>query len=96
MILPQLAKGNFTPNPRNESVASTRITADGEVLTFEDETFNEILYPECNAPKPGSELIVYYYIDESRVGSGKRYKRSFTTGEPDKFEYVGTHGAYGN
>lgn len=77
-------------------VASTRITADGEVLTFEDETFNEILYPECNAPKPGTELIVYYYIDETQVEYGKRYKRSFATGDPDKFEYVGTHGTYGN
>ena len=76
------------------TVASTKITAEGEVMSFEDKTFQNILYPDCSAPEPGTKLTVFYYIDEEYLPYGEYYKRSFTSGDPALFEYVGSHGAY--
>ena len=76
------------------TVASVKTTTDGEVISFEDQTFRNVIYPDFNAPEPGTRLVVFYYIDEEYVSYGQSFKRVFTSCTPDQFEYVGSHGAY--
>jgi hypothetical protein len=77
-------------------VATKEITADGEVISFTDEAFNKVIYADFKAPEPGTKLLLYYTVEEERLEYGKGYKHSFASGDPDRFEYVGTHGAYIN
>ena len=74
--------------------ATMNYTADGQVITFTDEAFNSILYKDGTAPKPGTVMMIFYTVDEGYVESGSRYKHSFASGDPEKFVYVGSHGAY--
>lgn len=77
-------------------VATKETTSDGEVISFTDEAFNKVLYSDFTAPEPGTKLLLYYTVEEERLESGKGYKHPFASGDPDKFEYIGTHGAYIN
>ena len=77
-------------------VATKEVTADGEVISFTDEAFNKVIYADFKAPEPGTKLLLYYTVEEERIEYGKGYKHSFASGDPDRFEYVGTHGAYIN
>ena len=54
----------------------------------------EILYTDNTAPEPGTELLIFYVINEENLQYGIRYKNSVSTADPNKYEYVGTHGAY--
>ncbi|MBR4557578.1 MAG: hypothetical protein IKO15_08865 [Clostridiales bacterium] len=76
------------------TVATMNYTADGQVITFTDEAFNSILYTDGTAPKPGTVMMIFYTVDEEYVESGGIYKHSFASGDPEKFVYVGSHGAY--
>ncbi|MBR3463288.1 MAG: hypothetical protein IKH20_11505 [Clostridiales bacterium] len=75
-------------------VASKETTDEGQAITFTDEAFNGILYKDGNAPEPGTSLIIFYTVDGTRLLSGKHYKRMFTTADPLKFEYSGSHTAF--
>lgn len=76
------------------TVATKTYTAEGQRITFTDEAFAPCLYAEGGAPEPGTELMFFYTVDETYLSSGANYKRIFTTGDPDEFEYAGSHGAY--
>ena len=76
------------------TVATKTYTADGQRITFTDEAFAPCLYDDGIAPEAGTELMFFYTVDETYVSSGANYKRIFTTGDPNEFEYVGSHGAY--
>ncbi len=78
------------------TVASKEVTPDGEIITFTDEAFNTVLYTDFTAPDPGTKQLLFYTVDEEQVTYGKGYKHTFTSGDPERFEYVGTHGAYIN
>ena len=75
-------------------VAAKETTDEGQAITFTDEAFNGILYKDKNAPEPGTSLIIFYTVDGTRLLSGKHYKRMFTTADPAKYVYSGTHAAY--
>ena len=91
-----LDKQNITAEWYYEEVTvkEKNYTAEGQVITFTDEAFNSILYTDGTAPQPGTVMMIFYTVDEDRVASGYRYKRSFTSGDPEQFVYVGSHGAY--
>ena len=76
------------------TVATKNYTSDGQTITFTDETFVDLICPNGQAPEPGTELLVFYTIDEEYVETGYKYKRIFTTGRPGEFEYVGSHTSY--
>ncbi len=76
------------------TVGTRNYTAEGQVITFTDETFNTILYTDGTAPQPGTVMMIFYTVDEDYVDLGYSYKRSFATGDPEEFVYVGSHGAY--
>ena len=76
------------------TVGSKEVTEKGEVISFTDPTFNTILYTERDAPEPGTQLLVFYVINEEVLEYGIRYKSELCTAYPDQYEYVGTHGAY--
>jgi len=75
-------------------IASKEDSAEGQSVKFTDETFGGILYTGSNVLEPGASLIVFYTVDEEYVQHGTKYKRVFTTADPDTFEYVGSHKAY--
>ena len=77
-------------------VATKEVTPDGEVISYTDEAFNKVIYKDFTAPEPGTKQLLYYTVEEERLESGKGYKHTFASGDPDKFVYVGTHGAYIN
>ena len=68
-------------------MAQKETTDEGQAITFTDETFNGILYKDKTAPEPGTSLIIFYTVDGTKLLSGKRYKRMFTTADPGKYEY---------
>ena len=76
------------------TVATKSYASDGQTITFTDETFVDLICPDGQAPEPGTELLVFYTIDEEYVETGYKYKRIFTTGRPGEFEYVGSHTSY--
>jgi hypothetical protein len=76
------------------TVAAKNYTSDGQKITFTDDTFISLLSPDGQAPEPGTELMVFYTIDEDYLESGYKYKRIFTTGKPGEVEYVGSHTSY--
>ena len=76
------------------TVAAKNYTSDGQKITFTDDTFISLLSPDGKAPEPGTELMVFYTIDEDYLESGYKYKRIFTTGKPGEVEYVGSHTSY--
>ncbi|MBR6960126.1 MAG: hypothetical protein IKH76_06565 [Clostridiales bacterium] len=66
----------------------------GTAIELSDDSFMRILYTDNTAPEPGTELLIFYVINEENLQYGIRYKNSVSTADPNKFEYVGTHGAY--
>ena len=76
------------------TVATKSYASDGLTITFTDNTFVSLICPDGQAPEPGTELMVFYTVDEEYVESGYMYKRIFTTGKPGEFEYVGSHTSY--
>ncbi len=76
------------------TVATKSYASDGLTITFTDDTFVSLICPDGQAPEPGTELMVFYTVDEEYVESGYMYKRIFTTGKPGEFEYVGSHTSY--
>ena len=76
------------------TVGTRNYTAEGQVITFTDETFNSILYTDGTAPQPGTVMMIFYTVDEEYLDLGYKYKHSFASGDPEKFVYVGSHGAY--
>ena len=75
-------------------VISKENTADGTVIEFSDDSFKKIIFKDDTAPEPGSELMLFYVIDENNLQYGIRYKDVITNADPGKYEYVGSHGAY--
>lgn len=75
-------------------VATKDYTSDGQSITFTDKTFNGVLYPDGSAPEPGTVMLLFYTVDEEYVSTGVNYKRIFVSGDPDKFEYSGSHTAF--
>ena len=75
-------------------VATKEYTANGQSITYTDPTFNGAIYPDGEAPEPGTVLILFYTVDEDFVQYGTKYKRVFGTADPESFEYAGSHGAY--
>ena len=75
-------------------VAQIETSDEGKAITFTDEAFNGILYKDGNVPEPGTSLIIFYTVDGTRLLSGKHYKRMFTTADPAKYVYSGSHSAY--
>ncbi len=75
-------------------VATVEDTADGQLITYTDESINAVLYTDRSAPEPGTSQLLYYTIDEDCLSYGKNYKRTFASGDPEKFVYVGSHTAY--
>ena len=75
-------------------VATKDYKADGQSITFTDEAFNGVIYPDGSAPEPGTVMLLFYTVDEEYVEYGKKYKRVFLTGDPEIFEYAGSHKAY--
>ncbi len=75
-------------------VAQIETSDEGKAITFTDEAFNGIFYKDGNVPEPGTSLIIFYTVDVTRLLSGKHYKRMFTTADPAKYVYSGSHTAY--
>lgn len=75
-------------------VATVEDTADGQLITYTDEAINAVLYTDRSAPEPGTSQLLYYTIDEDCLSYGKSYKRTFASGDSEKFVYVGSHTAY--
>ena len=76
------------------TVAENEPVADGVRIIYDDESFCTVINVDGTEDKPGTVLMVYYVIDEELLATGKHYKRSFAKGDPELFEYVGSHGAY--
>ena len=76
-------------------VAKKDTTADGVEISFTDPAINFILFKDGNAPEPGTEMLLFYTVDEEYLNDyGIRYKRVFSSGVSGEFEYVGSHGAF--
>ena len=75
-------------------VDTVTYTADGQIITYTDKAINSVLYTDGSAPEPGTVMLLYYTVDKEYLEYGKGYKRTFASGDPDKFEYVGSHTAY--
>ena len=75
-------------------VAQIETSDKAKAITFTDEAFYGILYKDANVPEPGTSLIIFYTVDGTRLLSGKHYKRMFTTADPAKYVYSGSHSAY--
>ncbi len=77
------------------TIKYTHTPADSDVieLYFSDDTFVRGLTKD-DTLKPGTELILFYTVDEEYKEDDQPYKFVFSFGRPDEFEYAGSHSAY--
>ena len=77
------------------TIKTTHTPADSDVveLYFSDDTFYRAL-TEDKTLTPGTELLVFYTVDEERKNDDLSYKYTFSFGRPGEFNYTGSHKAY--
>ncbi|MBP5261046.1 MAG: hypothetical protein J6Z43_02825 [Clostridiales bacterium] len=75
-------------------VSERETTEDGIIVSFSDSSFRSLLFVDDSAPEVGTEVWVFYYIDEEYLEYGTGYKRSFVYEKTDVIDYVGQHGSF--
>lgn len=76
------------------TVAGNEITKDGVRVSFDDDSFCYVITTDSTGKKPGDKCMLFYVIDREYLDYGKGYKIIFATGDPEVFQYTGSHGAY--